>query len=148
MSNSNYDMNPVKDLVKVLNGGAEFYAKAKEKLDNPMLERIFEQNILEKTRAASALQPFIVTDEGKVEEDSAFSVELRETYTQIISLVSTDKEHTYISQLEEVEDKVLEKIDSALKQPLPPACYQSLSQTRLNMKACHDEMKHLKEVSA
>ncbi|NOU51179.1 PA2169 family four-helix-bundle protein [Pseudoalteromonas sp. JBTF-M23] len=148
MSNSDFNLKPVAELIKVLNGGIEFYLEAKKKVDNLELERIFEMNVLEKTKAVSALQPFIVADKGEIEEDNAVSVELRETYTKVIALISTDKDHTYISQLEEVEDKVLEKVDAALEQTLPQDCQRALREIRMTMQACHDEMKTLQDITA
>ncbi|MCF6436284.1 MULTISPECIES: PA2169 family four-helix-bundle protein [Pseudoalteromonas] len=148
MTHPNHDLSTVKELIKVLNAGVEFYTQAKKNIDNLILARIFEKNILDKAQAVSELQKFIVADEGKIEDDNALSVELRESYTKVISLISTDKEHTYLSQLEEVEDKVLRKIDRALKQDLPPSCTLALNQIRSVMQANHDEMKGLKETTA
>ncbi|MCE2596134.1 PA2169 family four-helix-bundle protein [Motilimonas cestriensis] len=143
MSNLNFEMGPIKELVKVLNGGIEFYSAAKGKTSNGNLVRIFERNIQEKALAISDLQTFILLDDDQAETHSALSVELREAYTKIIALVSADKDQTYISQLEEIEDKVLEKVDDALKQQLPPDCKSQLLQIQARMQSCHDEMKQL-----
>ena len=148
MSNSNYNLTPVKELVKVLNGGIEFYKEAKTKVSSQSLEIIFERMISEKERAAAELQPLVVLDEGEVETDNDFMVSLRETYTKVLSVISTDKEHTYISQLEEVEDRVLEKIEAALEEPLPAPYFSTLKLIQNSMQACHDEMKALQEVTA
>lgn len=148
MSNSNYNLTPVKELVKVLNGGIEFYKEAKSKVSSQSLEIIFERMISEKERAAAELQPLVVLDEGEVETDNDFMVSLRETYTKVLSVVSTDKEHTYIAQLEEVEDRVLDKIEAALEEPLPAPYFSTLKLIQNSMQACHDEMKALQEVTA
>ncbi len=148
MSNSNYDMGPIKELVKVLNGGIEFYSTAIKKTSNQNFVRIFERSIREKALAISDLQTFILIDDGEVETDSAFSVELREAYAKIVALVSSDRDHTYISQLEEVEDKVLEKVDAALEKQLPAECKSKLLQIQVRMQNCHDEMKQLQLMTA
>ncbi|MFH6955141.1 PA2169 family four-helix-bundle protein [Pseudoalteromonas sp. XMcav1-K] len=148
MSNSNYNLTPVKELVKVLNGGIEFYKKAKTKVSSQSLEIIFDRMISEKERAAAELQPLVVLDEGEVETDSDLVVSMRETYTKVLSVVSTDKEHTYIAQLEEVEDRVLDKIEAALEEPLPAPYFSTLKLIQNSMQACHDEMKALQEVTA
>ncbi|KPV98292.1 hypothetical protein AN214_00053 [Pseudoalteromonas sp. P1-9] len=148
MSNSNYNLTPVKELVKVLNGGIEFYKEAKSKVSSQSLEIIFERMISEKERAAAELQPLVVLDEGEVETDSDLVVSMRETYTKVLSVVSTDKEHTYIAQLEEVEDRVLDKIEAALEEPLPAPYFSTLKLIQNSMQACHDEMKALQEVTA
>ncbi|MEC8327772.1 MAG: ferritin-like domain-containing protein [Pseudoalteromonas spongiae] len=148
MSNSNYNLTPVKELVKVLNGGIEFYKEAKTKVSSQSLEIIFDRMISEKERAAAELQPLVVLDEGEVETDSDLVVSMRETYTKVLSVVSTDKEHTYIAQLEEVEDRVLDKIETALEEPLPAPYFSTLKLIQNSMQACHDEMKALQEVTA
>jgi uncharacterized protein (TIGR02284 family) len=94
------------------------------------------------------LQPFVLIDEGEIETDSALSIDIRESYTKLVGMVSTDKEHTYISQLEEVEDKVLSKLDKALSKDLPPKCKSVLLQIQTRMQACHDQMKQLQELTA
>lgn len=148
MSNSNYNLTPVKELVKVLNGGIEFYKEAKTKVSSQSLEIIFDRMISKKERAAAELQPLVVLDEGEVETDSDLVVSMRETYTKVLSVVSTDKEHTYIAQLEEVEDRVLDKIEAALEEPLPAPYFSTLKLIQNSMQACHDEMKALQEVTA
>ncbi|MDW7547782.1 PA2169 family four-helix-bundle protein [Pseudoalteromonas peptidolytica] len=148
MAESNYDLEPVKALIKVLNGGVEFYTEAKKKLDDIELSRIFDQMIVDKAQAISDLQPFVLIDEGEIETDTALSVDIRESYTKLVGVVSTDKAHTYISQLEEVEDKVLKKLDEALSKALPPKCKSTLLQIQVQMQACHDQMKQLQELTA
>ena len=148
MANSNYDMEPLKELIKVLNGGVDFYTEAKKKLDNLELNNVFDQMIVAKAQAISDLQPFVLIDDGELETYSATSVEIREAYTKLIGKISTDKEHTYISQLEEVEDKVLAKVNKSLQRELPPKCKSTLLDIQSRMQGCHDQMKQLQEMTA
>lgn len=148
MNNSNYDLSHVEHLIKVLNSGIDFYGEAKSKLDNHELIRIFDQNLTEKHKAVTELQNYVMADKGEPEQDSALSVELRTAYTKVLALVSSDTEHTYISQLEEVEDKVLEAIDKSLKNVMPPQLKETLLRIQIRMQVCHDDMKHLQEVTA
>ncbi|WP_046006499.1 PA2169 family four-helix-bundle protein [Pseudoalteromonas rubra] len=148
MTHSNYDMEPLKELVKVLNGGVEFYKDAKDKVDDERISAIFNTMITEKVQAISKLQTYALIDEGERETDSDMLVTLREHYTKVLGVLSTDKTHTYIAQLEEVEDKVLDKVADALEQQLPPQCVQDLRQVQVRMQACHDEMKALQELTA
>ena len=93
------------------------------------------------------LQPFAVQEEGKREEGSAFTVEARKVYTNVIGAMSSDKEATYIAQLEEVEDKTLEEIRIALKEKQPPQYESALLQSLATMQECHDEMRALKKAT-
>ncbi|OKY26041.1 PA2169 family four-helix-bundle protein [Thalassotalea sp. PP2-459] len=148
MSLSNYDMSPVKELIKVLNGGVEFYKEAKEELSDNTLATIFNKMITEKTRAISELQTYVLIDEGEIEDDSDLVVTMREKYTKLLTVVRADKEHTYLDQLEEVEDRVLDKLSAAMEASLPEPCNIALSQIQIRMQACHDEMKALQQASA
>ncbi|WP_286271272.1 PA2169 family four-helix-bundle protein [Thalassotalea hakodatensis] len=148
MSLSNYDMGPVKELIKVLNGGVEFYKEAKEELSDNTLATIFNKMITEKTRAISELQTYVLIDEGEIEDDSDLVVTMREKYTKLLTVVRADKEHTYLDQLEEVEDRVLDKLSDAMEASLPEPCNIALSQIQIRMQACHDEMKALQQASA
>ena len=49
-----------------------------------------------------------------------------------------------VSQLEEVEDKVLEEFRTALKDEQPADCQSALRSTMTDMRACHDKMRSLK----
>ena len=94
------------------------------------------------------LQSFAIQAAGKREDGSSFTVEARQVYTKVIGAVSSDKEHTYISQLEEVEDKTLEELKAALKENQPPQFETALRQSLTTMQECHDEMRALKKATS
>ncbi|CAM3831568.1 PA2169 family four-helix-bundle protein [Rheinheimera salexigens] len=144
---STTDVKHVSDIVQVLNSGIEFYSDAKEKVDNPQLTQFFDRMINARKTVKQKLQPFAIAEEGKVEQGSAFTVEVRNIYTKIIGSMSSDKEHTYISQLEEVEDKTLEEIRTALHKKQPVDCEAALLSALATMQECHDEMRALKRSS-
>ena len=75
--------------------------------------------------------------------------ELVNTYKQkFMNLTGiSDKEATYIAQLEEVEDKTLEEIRIALKEKQPPQYESALLQSLATMQECHDEMRALKKAT-
>lgn len=142
------EIKHVTDIVQVLNSGIDFYSDAKEKVDDRKLAQFFDRMLNARRMVKERLQPFAVQEEGKREEGSALSVEARKVYTKVIGALSTDKEHTYISQLEEVEDKTLEEIRIALKEKQPPQYEAALLQSLATMQECHDEMRALKEATS
>ena len=148
MSNlSTTEVKHVSDIVQVLNSGIEFYRDAKEQVDNPQLASFFDRMINARRTVKQNLQPFAIAEEGEVEQGSAFTVEVRNIYTKIIGVMSSDKEHTYISQLEEVEDKTLDEIRTALNKKQSADCEAALLSSLATMQECHDEMKKLKRLS-
>lgn len=144
---STTDVKHVSDIVQVLNSGIDFYQDAKDKIDSPKLAAFFDRMINARKTVKQKLQPFAIAEEGKVEQGSAFTVEVRNVYTQIIGSMSSDKQHTYISQLEEVEDKTIEEIRTALHKKQPVDCEAALLSALSTMQACHDEMRALKRAS-
>lgn len=139
------DMKHVSDIIQVLNSGIEFYSDAKEKVEDQHLVQFFDRMVNARRMVKEQLQPFAVKEDGKREEGSAFSVEARKVYTKVIGAMSSDKDHTYISQLEEVEDKTLEELRAALKEKQPPQYEAALLQSMATMQECHDEMRALKK---
>lgn len=137
-------INHASDIIQVLNSGIEFYSEAKEQVRDPRLAQFFERMLSARRSVKERLQPFAVLEEGKREEGTAFSVEVRKVYTKVIGALSSDTEHTYISQLEEVEDKTLEELRIALKDNQQPQYEAALLQSMATMQDCHDEMRALK----
>lgn len=141
------EIKHVSDIVQVLNSGIDFYADAKKKVDDKRLVHFFDRMLNARRMVKERLQPFAVQEDGKREEGSAFTVEARKIYTNVIGALSSDKEATYIAQLEEVEDKTLEELRAALKEKQPPQYESALLQSLAAMQECHDEMRALKKAT-
>ncbi|WP_395339458.1 PA2169 family four-helix-bundle protein [Ningiella sp. W23] len=137
----------VADVIKVLQGGIEFYQEAIKKVDTQSFIGIFQRMISEKQEAINSLQPFAINEQGEKEDDTHWMIDSRKMYTSLISKMSSDAEHTYIDQLEEVEDKVLESLDDALSEEQPEGCLSALRQVRIKAQKMHDEMKDLQEAT-
>jgi len=138
-------MKHVSDIIQVLNSGIEFYSDAKAKVDDQQLAQFFDRMLNARRMVKERLQPFAVQEDGKREEGAAFSVEARKVYAKVIGAISSDTDRTYISQLEEVEDKTLDEIRIALKEKQPPQYEAALLQSMATMQECHDEMRALKK---
>ncbi len=136
----------LKDIVKVLNSGIEFYEKAKEKIDNPQILSILEHTRKSHVNSVSRLQPHVTIADGEAETDTSFTVDARKIYTSALASLSSDTELTYIKHLEEVEDKLLEEIDRVLGLKLPLACHTALSQVRGEAQQTHDRIKNLQNI--
>src|SRR5690606_35931899 len=133
------EVKHVTDIVQVLNSGIDFYTDAKEKVDDKRLAQFFDRMINARRMVKERLQPFAVQEEGKREEGSAFTVEARKVYTKVMGEMSSNKEDTYIAQLEEVEDKMLDEIRIALKEKQRAQYESALLQAFATMQECHDE---------
>ena len=138
----------VADIIKVLNGGISFYEEGLEKVKSQSLKTMFGRMIVQKRQAVATLQPYAIEETGEVEKDSSVAVSVRKTYTKLISALSSDADHTYVAQLEEVEDKTLDVIRDALKEDQPVAVNQTLLGVLSDAKVAHSEMKSLQEMTS
>lgn len=138
----------INSIIKVLNGGIEFYETAVEKVDNTAIAGVFKAMILARKNAIVKLQPFAKMSEGERETGSALGVKAREIYTNVIGLIADDKDHAYIEQLEEVEDATLAEIKDAMEANPAPLYASTLREVYLEMKQCHDRMLNLQRVTA
>jgi uncharacterized protein (TIGR02284 family) len=135
----------VSDIIKVLQGGIEFYEDALTKVHSPKVKVIFTRMIDEKNLAISQLQPLVIAEEGEPETGTSWAVDIRQMYTNTLNIFTSDDDETYVEQLEEVEDKVLEVVNKALEETQSANLVQALSGIKIKMMACHDQMKALQE---
>lgn len=145
MSNTVAD---IKDVVQVLNSAVEFYSTAKNEIDDYEINRVLDSQIASKNLAINKLQTHIVNHDGEAETGNAWSTKAREMYTKIAGSLSSNSIHTYIDQLEEVEDQILEAIDDAIKNADQPALKTDLTTIRSNMQSSHDQMLALQKSTA
>jgi len=141
-------VNKITDVIQVMKSGVEFYREAASNIKTPNIIGVFQKMATEKQEAINALQPLAVVEKGEVETGSSWMVDSRKMYTKLLSSVTSDEEHTYVDQLEEVEDKVLEVLDEAIKEDQPPACMTVLHKIRARAQQLHDEMKALQKATS
>ncbi|MBM6550901.1 PA2169 family four-helix-bundle protein [Marinomonas ostreistagni] len=139
------DTKPIANIIKTMNSGIAFYQEAKQKVEDGTHTGFFNRMIDAKAEAVFELQPYAVKETGDLVNGDDTMVEARKAYTKIADkLTSNSTAFTYVEQLEEVEDRVLEEIDTALKKELPDNCEATLIRVQKRMKECHDEMRMLK----
>ncbi|MEP1870493.1 MAG: PA2169 family four-helix-bundle protein, partial [Paraglaciecola sp.] len=110
--------------------------------------RFFMQMIKTRQMAVKQLQSFAVLEKGEMETGESTAVKIRQSYTKIKAAMTSDKAHTYVDQLEEVEDKTLISLDDAIKASEGYDCHNALLKVRLVIQTCHDDMKALQNATA
>jgi len=140
-----HDVHHIADIIQVMNSGIDFYEKAQEKVTDPSIIALFQRMIDARKVSIERLQPYAINETGHRENGSDFAVEARKAYTSLITKLGADKNATYVSELEEVEDKTLAEIKHALKKPQPHDCEAALSKTLLTIQSCHAEMSKMKK---
>lgn len=145
MSTSMNHADTVQDLVRIANDGVEFYGEAMEKTRNPQLRNVFGRMREHKQRVASALRAQLRQDLQDAPRDGTFSGALRQTYAELRAKLSSDEDKVYVSQLEETEDRLLKHFQEAMTEVTDPSVKALLQSHAPQVRACHDEMRALKQ---
>ncbi len=145
MSTHTAQVEKVSDVIQVMKAGIDFYQDAIEQVESSHVKQTFKKMVVNKKAAIDALQPLAVAEQGELETGSSIAVDSRKVYTKLAGMLSSNEDHTYVNQLEEVEDKVLKVLDSALEKEQPAIAQSTLMSIRTNAQRMHDEMKALQE---
>ena len=139
------EISAVRDLIKVLNDGVEFYTDAKIELRGSGYENILQDMIDVRQAALVRLQPLLYTREGEVETGQTVTGTLRKTYTDMLAKIKSSKSKTYIAQLEELEDRTLEYIRAAMQEVTSVDFNTALNHIYASLQHCHNRMRSLKK---
>jgi len=145
MTNQVKQVEKVTDVIQVLHAGIGFYEDAMKEVDNMSVKSTFSRMVENKEKTIAQLQPLAIAEQGDVEKGSSWAVEARKMYTKIASSISSNQDFTFVNQLEEVEDKVLEVLDEAMGADQPAAAMATLRAVKAEAQSLHDEMKALQE---
>jgi len=141
------EISTIRDLIKVLNDGVEFYTDAKNELRGSGYEPALQDMIDVRQGALARLQPFVYSSEGEVETGHTFVGTMRKTYADVLTSMKSStesKSHTYIVQLEELEDRTLEFIKKALNEATSVDVTSALNFIYATLQQCHNRMRNLK----
>jgi uncharacterized protein (TIGR02284 family) len=144
---SSNEISAIRDLIKVLNDGVEFYTDARNELKGSGYESVLQDMIDVRQGALARLQPFIYASEGEVEKGHTFVGTVRKTYADVLASIKsseTSKSQTYIVQLEELEDRTLAFIKKALDEASSVDTTAALNFIYATLQQCHNRMRTLK----
>src|SRR6478736_8675756 len=102
---ASHEISAIRDLIKVLNDGIEFYTDAKNELRGSGYEPALQDMIDVRQGALARLQPFVYSSEGEIETGHTFAGTLRKTYADVLTSIKSStasKSQAYIVQLEEL----------------------------------------------
>ncbi|HSC69179.1 MAG TPA: PA2169 family four-helix-bundle protein [Cellvibrio sp.] len=141
---STNETSAIRDLIKVLNDGVEFYTDAKIELKGSGYEPALQDMIDVRQGALARLQQFVYASDGEVETGHTFVGTARKAYADVLAKIKSNKSQTYIVQLEELEDRTLEFIKKALDEATAVDTTAALNFIYATLQQCHNRMRSLK----
>jgi uncharacterized protein (TIGR02284 family) len=141
---ANNEISAIRDLIKVLNDGVNFYTDAKRELRGSGYEALFQEMIDVRQNALVRLQPLLYAREGDVEDGQTLEGSLRKAYTELLAKIKSSKSKTYIVQLEELEDRTLAFVKKAQQEVVSVDFTIAINYILISMQECHHRMRSIK----
>jgi uncharacterized protein (TIGR02284 family) len=142
------DTATLNDMIQVLNDGKKFYEEAVGHVKRTDLKALFSRMARTKGAIASDLRTAVVANGGKPSEGGTFAGALRKAYAEVATKLSTDKDYTYIAQLEEFEDRILHAFKDAQMKSDDEGVRTIAARYMPEVQRDHNEMRGLKHAKA
>lgn len=137
--------NTVRELVQIARDGAAFYGQAIDKVEDPNIRSIFARMAGHKQKIIDSLSANLRLHDEETPENGTVAGRIRQGYADLLASLSSQDARIYVSQLEETEDRLLHHFERAMEDVEDPAV-RALLQTHMpQVRACHEEMRALKQ---
>ena len=140
----NHNADLLKDIVHTAREGASFYEAARDKASKPELREVFTRMADAKQALITELSAALMSKGEVVPEGGSSAVALRKVYADVRAMVSNNDDAIYVGELEEVEDRLVSEMKTALIETTDPTMKVTLQQAMLSVSQCHNEMRDLK----
>ena len=138
MTHTNEILN---ELVSATRDGQSFYELAATEVSNFELQALFTRIAKVKGDIVAGLSTEIRANGAKPTDDGTWSASVTRNYVEVRALLG-DKNYTYVAQLENSEDQLLEAFDKALKDTATTPHAQSVITSYLpEVRSCHAIMR-------
>lgn len=135
----------LQELVSIARDGAMFYDEAGKEVNDPSLKTLFLRMADHKRALISALSGKLAAAHEDIPTEGTVLGKLRRVYTDVRTSLSSNEAKVYVAQLEETEDRLLEHFEEAITSTDDPTVRSILQNHMPQVRACHDEMRALKQ---
>ncbi len=136
------------DLVTALQDGIEFYDHAIEKRPNSPHNDTYRHFRQVKTSIIEDLKTQIAMRGEQPPSDGSWLSGIREGYADVRAMFAKDSDDSYLVNLEEQEDRVLDAFRDALEDSDSPTVRALAAKYLPDVKRMHDQMRALKRARA
>lgn len=142
------DIQSIRQLIRVMNSSVEFYKDVVNNTGDKHLIDALTSVLIVKNITIENLQKLIIIEDHERENDDDFLVNMSKKYAFIISKIKNDQDHTLITHLEEVEDKILKKTRDAIAANNQLDVIKVLEDSYLKMQVSHNKLLSLQHAAA
>lgn len=130
------------ELIAIIRDGQRFYEHAHDEIKDARLQALFRDMAQAKHQVIQALAVKVAANHEEPAAGGTLVGKLRQAYADARATLSSDEEATYVAQLEEAEDRIVEAFEDALESAQPDV--QALLAVEMpKVRACHERMREL-----
>lgn len=131
------------ELIAIIRDGQRFYEHAHDEIKDDRLQALFRDMAQAKHQVIQALSVKVAANHEEPTSSGTLVGKLRQAYADARATLSSDEESTYVAQLENAEDRILEAFEDAMETAQPDV-RALLAVEMPKMRACHQRMHELK----
>ncbi|PZW63683.1 uncharacterized protein (TIGR02284 family) [Pseudomonas sp. URMO17WK12:I1] len=132
------------ELIAIIRDGQRFYEHAHDEIKDERLQALFRDMAEAKHQVIQALAVKVAANHEAPASSGTLMGKLRQAYADARATLSSDEEATYIAQLEDAEDRILEAFEDAMESAQPDV-RALLAVEMPKVRACHQRMRELKK---
>lgn len=130
------------ELIAIIRDGQRFYEHAHDEIGNEQLKALCRDMAQAKHQIIQALSVKVAANHEQPTDSGTLVGKLRQAYADARATLASDEESTYLAQLEEAEDRILEAFEDAMETAQPDV--QALLAVEMpKVRACHQRMREL-----
>lgn len=134
------------ELIEVTRDGQRFYDHAIEHVKDEQLRSIWRDMAQAKSQVIRALTAVVAANQESPATGGTVIGKLRQVYADTRATLSSDEAATYVAQLEEAEDRILQAFEEALECAEPDVRVVLIAEMP-KIRACHERMRTLKHAT-
>ena len=115
----NHKTEQLNELIAIVRDGQRFYEHAHDEIANEQLKSLCRDMAQAKHQIIQALSVKVAANHEEPTESGTLVGKLRQGYADARATLSSDEESTYLAQLEETEDRILEAFEDAMETAQP-----------------------------
>jgi uncharacterized protein (TIGR02284 family) len=148
MMNTDTTCATLNELIEVLEDGKNFYQEAATKVSRPVLRALFERMATAKAAIESDLRTAVMARGEQPATTGSFAGAMQKAYAEVRAKLSSDKNHAYVAQLEQFEDRILYAFQHAAQESDDAEVRTIAQRYMLQVSRDHDQMRDLKHAKA
>lgn len=144
MSVMNTNTEKLNDLIAITRDSKRFYEHAGKEVKDAELKDLFGDMRAAKEELIQSLSAKVEANEGEPDDGGTLAGKIRQVYADTRAALTKNDATTYISQLEQTEDRILHAFEDALETG-DVGMHSLLGPDMPKVRACHDRMRDLKK---